>query len=184
MGKLKFNSKLLDELAEQLNKEAKALAKQAILDASIEVEKIMRDCIQRYFYDAYTPEVYKRNYTLLNSVTRKNLITTKNGYRIEIVLDDSKQPYRHNFYIDNYGRVRYPQTYGQTTPTIDVFHLASQGIHGLPEKGTSGWNNNKYIPTTTNFTDKINEALDRNDRELLKQYSDVLVSKGFKVRYK
>lgn len=184
MSKLKFNSKLFNELSKNVNKQSKDIAKQAILDASVEVAKIMRECIQKYYYDAYDPDVYTRTFTLLNSVTRKNLVATANGYRIEIVLDDSAKPYTHEFYIDGYGRFRRPKTYGQTTPTIDVFDLASQGIHGLPERGKSGWNNYNYISTPYNFVDKINEELDRNNGEILRQFSDALVSHGFQVRHK
>lgn len=192
---IKINQQLLKALQGEIDKKAKAIAKQRLREASKKVEQIMVDCIYKYFYEAYTPKVYKRTYALLNSVTTKEIVPTKTGYMVSIVLDDSKwTSYKHRFYVVEdvnddgtiYRYKRIPRTAGQETPAFDVFHLASEGIHGLPKTSNQypNWVNYSFRQTTPTFAEKINEYLDRYHTELIMQFADALRHNGFNVKYK
>lgn len=185
MNKLKLNSKAVDAIFNASNKSIEAIAKKALKDTANDVEKKMTEFIQIYFYDKYTPVLYERTYNLLKSVTQTKMVKFGNSYQITVYLKPSSD-YTNNghlrFYIDNLGFSRVPKNYNQAYDAMNVFDLASQGIHGLPEKGKGGWQNNRFKQTSPNFMDMINDAMFQTD--LITKYSDMLKSNGFKVRIK
>lgn len=186
MAGIKFSNSMSKYLVKHFQANLEQLAQQSLKDTANKIEKLMTEFIKKYFYDAYTPTVYKRTYALLNSVTQTKMKKVGTSYQITIFLDPSKAgdyynspSDQHRFYVNDIGQVVPKGFYHYDAE--HVFDLASKGIHGLPQKGVSGWNNNNYIQQSrVNFMTKLESEIDTD--MLLSEYSQALKKNGFDVK--
>lgn len=170
---------IVNDIMEKLDAEMIKILKQA----SDEVELLMMRCIQEYYYDAYDPVEYERQFRLLRMVTQSQIRQTANGYEVDVFVDPSLAGgYTSNYYIDAYGRKRIPQSHGQGFDSETLLEQASQGIHGAPESGQSGWVNGAFIQTKPTFVEKFYEELNKEDAKIIKKFSNMLSASGFNTK--
>lgn len=85
--------KISDKLRNAI--ETKIKTKMEILKQICEEE--LRNAIQQWVYDKYTPEVYERQFILLNSVTSSEVIIQDNTISFKVYIDPAKMQHESMF---------------------------------------------------------------------------------------
>lgn len=133
---------------------------------SIVAEKIYHiiDKILAQWYREYNPVLYERTQQLLHSLVKSDVISTGNGYKVEVYFDVSALDYSYK-YING-------EMYANDGASgEDVMQAAMSGGHGA-----SGW---KIAATTTPIWDKSIGIISTEVYDMIKQ---ALISEGIPIK--
>lgn len=133
--------------------------KNFLLEAGVEVGKVIKEYIQERFYDAYDPLKYDRTYQLLNSVTCTEVKQIGNTYQIEVYLNTDGV----NYYSWEDGqRIK-------INPQL-IFDVSSEGWHGA-------------VQTEGKFMEEAKADLQKGTSyNIFDDFKKYLASKGIKVK--
>lgn len=147
----------------------------AIQKAEEQVYQIINRFVKEY-YAEYSPEVYERTYQLYRSLVKSDIVSTGNGFEVQIYFDASQLDYQikkmtkihttggfmnpYNHAVSSSGIFSNPE--GSAEKTLEA---AMHGTHGGKAAGTAIW-------------DESISILNKEAYEILKR---MLISEGIPI---
>lgn len=163
-------------------KELEKFLKKKMYDRLLELQKKLPNYLEEYirteFYNQYTPKIYEREERLIKAITTSKIISTGNGYALEVYLDPNKVSYDPAVWSFWDNTTNSPVwTYRSGDSPMTVFSLAAEGIHGF-----IGENNNPP-QTSGRFWEAFIDSIDHGGiYDFFSGFKSYLIKSGLPVK--
>ena len=144
------NFKNMKDLEKALDKQCYYLVEKAAEKVKQKIEEFIKE-----YYSEFSPEQYKRTWTLLNSVVKTKPEKIKNGYKVRVYIEPFTK--YNSFWGDDYWTVG------------DTMDMANAGYHGRYDGGYPKLWDAKIYPNIV------------SDDEILSNFASFMESKGIKL---
>lgn len=147
-------------------------SRRALLKAQDKVYAIIKQFLYKYYND-YTPSDsafgYERTYQLLQSLVQSRIVSSRNGYEVEVYFALDKLQYFKSAWQE-----------GEPPSGEQVFEAAKRGLHGAIGDAGGGW---EYLYVTGDTGINIwSDPIQELDAKAINILRDMLISEGIPIK--